>query len=192
MYSSRCNELLVIYSSYYTVFTLPMVAMLTDFKENMSVLVKRLNYQVQRGRLLNPRRGIYAKPGYRVEELCNRLYRPSYISLEYVLQRVGVVFQYDSSITAVSYLSRDVEVDGNTFRYRKIKGSILCQDAGIVQKDGYSIATPERALLDLMYLNKQREFDNTHILSYKKIKEILPIYGSKTLERDVNKLFKQK
>lgn len=191
MNSSRYNELITIYSSHYTVFTLPMVAMLTDFKEDTSVLVKRLNYQVQKGRLLNPRRGIYAKPGYRAEELCNRLYRPSYISLEYVLQRAGVAFQYDSSITAVSYLSRDVEVDGNTFRYRKIKGAVLCQDAGIVQKDGYSIATPERALLDLMYLNKQREFDNLYILSYKKTREILPIYGSKTLEREVNKLFKQ-
>jgi len=61
---------------------------------------------VRAGKFLNPRKGIYAKSGFSKEELACILYTPAYISLEYVLQKAGVVFQYDPALTAVSYLSR--------------------------------------------------------------------------------------
>lgn len=70
----------------------------------------KLNYAVRTGKLLNPRKGIYAKSGYNIEELACKIFSPSYISLEYVLQKAGLVFQYDTKITALSYLRRDVEI----------------------------------------------------------------------------------
>ncbi len=72
----------------------------SEFKK----LNERLNYHVRKGKLLRPRKGIYVKPGYKAEELACTLYTPSYISLEYVLQKAGVIFQYDDRITAVSYI----------------------------------------------------------------------------------------
>ena len=52
------------------------------------------------------------------EELACTLYTPSYISLEYVLQKAGVVFQYDERITAVSYLRRSIDIQFQN-AYRK-------------------------------------------------------------------------
>ncbi|MDD3331464.1 MAG: hypothetical protein WCS39_08090 [Bacteroidales bacterium] len=51
--------------------------------------------------MLNPRKGFYAKDNYNPEEIACLLYPPTYISLEYVLQGAGIVFQYDSTITNI-------------------------------------------------------------------------------------------
>ena len=177
-----------LYKSSRTVFRIMDVAMLMKI-EKEATLRKKLNYYVKTGKLLNPRKGFYAKEGYKSEELACLLYTPTYISLEYVLQRAGVIFQYDSAITNVSYLSREVEIENQTFRYRQMKGEILTNTEGILlNKNNMNIATPERAFLDTLYLNKRFYFDNLHILDKKKAAKLLPIYGSQTLINYVNKL----
>ena len=186
---NRKNMLFELYKSSRSVFRVADVALLLNI-EKTDALRKTLNYYVQTRKLLNPRKGFYAKEGYRMEELACLLYPPTYISLEYVLQRAGVIFQYDSAITSVSYLSREVEVGNQTLRYRRIKGEILTNTAGVVlNKENINIATPERAFLDMLYLNKRFYFDNLHVLNKKVVAELLPVYGSETLERAVNKLF---
>ena len=107
--------------------------------------------------------------------------------MEYVLQKAGVVFQYDSRITVVSYLSREVESDGNSFLYRRIKGEILVDTDGLDQQNNITIATPERAFLDVMYLNKEYYFDNLNSLDKEKIIKLLPIYRSEQLRNRVLK-----
>lgn len=188
MNSSRNSDLILsVFSDSRSVFSLNDVAMLigeSDFKK----LNERLNYYVRKGKLLRPRKGIYVKPGYKPEELACTLYTPSYISLEYVLQRAGVVFQYDERITAVSYLSRSVDVEGRTYAYRKIKGEILVFTQDIVQIDNVNIATPERAFLDLLYLDKEYYFDNLNPLDKNLITKLLPAYNSKTLTARVEKM----
>jgi len=156
-------------------------------------LTKSLHYYANEGRILNPRRGIYTKTNYDVREMACSLFRPSYISLEYVLQRAGVVFQWDDSITCVSYLSRSVEVDGKQFQYRKISREVWIGMEGIEQQDNVAIATPERAFLDLVYLSAGNcYFDNLRPLSQKRVREILPFYRSKVLNERVADLFKTK
>ena len=118
------------------------------------------------------------------------LYTPSYISLEFVLQKAGIVFQYDSRITAISYLSRSLEIDGKDYQYRKLKNEILANTIGIKRENNINIATPERAFLDVMYLNKNYYFDNINPLNKKLLLEILPIYKSKLLTQRVTKLLK--
>jgi len=178
-----------IYKSSRTVFRIMDIALLLNI-EKTSSLRKILNYYVQTGKLLNPRKGFYAKEGYKPEELACLLYPPTYISLEYVLQRAGVIFQYYSAITNVSYLSRETEIDNQTFRYRQIKGEILTNTAGIIlNKNNINIATPERAFLDMLYLYSRYYFDNLHILDKEKVKKILPAYNSRTLEKRVKILF---
>lgn len=188
MSGSQNNTLLQLYESDRTVFTMAGIAILTNESQE-GVLSKRLNYYVREGRLLNPRRGIYAKKGYNREELANLLYTPSYLSLEYVLQKAGVVFQYDSRLTCVSYLSRNVEIDGQEYCYHKIKGEILSDTNGIVNKDNVNTAIPERAFLDVMYLNPEYFFDNLRPLDYKKITALLPLYGNRRMEARVRNLF---
>ncbi len=163
--------------------------MLLNEKRDNS-LTKKLNYYVQKGLLLNPRKGIYAKRNYNPEELAGLVFVPSYISLEYVLQKSGVVFQYDSAITSVSYLSREIEMLGQTFRYRQIKGEILYNLEGIERLDNINIATPERAILDMMYLDSECYFDNLNGVSKKRLLQLLPIYNSARLNERIYKLFK--
>jgi hypothetical protein len=183
------SVILSIFKDKKTVFRLRDVALLAGEKDFES-LNKKLNYYVRTGKLLNPRKGIYAKPDYSNEELACLLYTPSYISLEYVLQKAGVIFQFDSRITAISYLSRSVEVEGKTFIYRKIKGEIISNTRGISRQINHAnIATAERAFLDLLYLNKNYYFDNLNPLNKTQVYDLLPIYMSKALTDRVKTLY---
>ncbi len=191
MFSSQKNidSIILLYQIQDQVFNLKDIAVLFG-ETNFSTLSQKLNYYVRTGKLLNPRKGIYAKPGYSAEELAGKIYTPSYISLEYVLQQAGVVFQYDSRVTCVSYLSREIEVQAKTLSYRKIKGEILANMKGLELRSNVWVATPERACLDLLYLDKNYFFDNFAALNKRKIEELLPVYNSKALTARVQNLLK--
>ncbi len=188
MSSSRNkNILLSIYSDTRNVFTLADIAMLVD-ETTFNSLNNKLNYYVRKGQLFRPRKGIYTKPNYSPEELSCVLYTPSYLSLEYVLQKAGVIFQYDNRLTSVGYLNRTVEIENCTYSYRKVKSEILIDTQGITQTKNINIATPERAFLDLLYLDKEYYFDNLNILDKKIILNLLPLYRSKALAVRVKKI----
>lgn len=188
--SNRIGILPAIYPDSRTVFRLIDIAMLTG-EEDFQSLNKSLNYFVRTGKLGNPRKGIYTKPAFRKEELANTIFTPSYISLQYVLQKEGIIFQYDSGITSVSYLSRTISVDNIQLSYRKLKDTILVNTTGLSQMGGIiNIASPERAFLDLLYLESQFYFDRIDILDRSQVLKILPIYESKALTRRVEKIMK--
>ena len=193
MFSSQNNEkdlILAIYRENRTVFRLNDIAMLIGVSDFQS-LNKKLNYYVRTGKLNNPRKGIYTKPGYEPEEMACSVFTPSYISLQYVLQKAGIVFQYDSRITSVSYLSRTIEIENREFIYRKIRGSSLVNTAGILRQNNHiNIASPERAFLDFLYLEKEFHFDNLNPLNRKVVNKLLPLYDSKALIKAVKKLLK--
>jgi hypothetical protein len=185
---SKNNIVLSVYKDIRTVFRLKDIALMVGESDFQS-LNKKLNYYVRTGKLQNPRKGIYTKPGYSNEEFACTLYTPSYISLEYVLRMTGIIFQYDSRITTISYLSRSIEVEDKTYLYRKIKVEVLVNTTGIIrQNNQVNIASPERAFLDLLYLDKDYYFDNLNPLSRKKVYELLPVYFSNTLTERVKKL----
>ena len=191
MIGSQENIMLALSESQRTAFNTKSIALLLNEKRDIS-LSKRLNYYVNKGLLLNPRKGIYAKKSHNPEELAGLVFVPSYISLQYVLQKAGVIFQFDSAITSVSYLSREIEMLGNTFRYSQIKGEILYNLEGIERRDNINIASPERALLDMMYLNSEFYFDNLNAVDKKRIMQLLPIYQSQKMNERIEKMFKQR
>jgi len=187
---AKVDIVLALYKESRTVFRLKDIAILVG-EENFQSLNKKLNYYVKTGKLENPRKGIYAKPGYNIEELACTIFSPSYISLEYVLQKSGIVFQYDSRITSVSYLSRDIEVRNQQFVFRKIRGSALVNTLGIIRQTNHiNIASPERAFLDLLYLKKDYYFDNLNPLDKDLIYKLLPLYQSRSLSIIATKMIK--
>jgi len=177
--------ILDIYNSKNSVFSIKDIALL--WGESDAGLVKTRIYRyVKTGKLYSIRKGIYAKDkNYNKSELAIKIYTPSYISFETVLGKAGVIFQYYSQILVASYLTREITVDKQIYTYRKIKDSVLTNNAGIERKDNYSIATPERAFLDIVYLNKDYHFDNLSGLDWDKVFEILPIYSNKRMEKAV-------
>ena len=194
MYSSQKYDkkdvIRSVYNDKRTVFKLIDIAQLTGEVNSLS-LNSKLNYFVRTGKLLNPRKGIYAKEIFDPLELSCMIYTPSYISLEYVLQKSGVIFQYDMRITLVSYLSRRILINEMNLNFRKIKSDILLNTEGIMRQANHvNIATPERALMDLMYLNSQYYVDNPGQLDLRIIRRLLNIYQSGTLINRVNKMLK--
>lgn len=189
MISSRNNILPLLYRSGQTVFRLKDIALLAG-ESNFQSLNKRINYLVLKKDLINLRKGIYALYNYNNEELSSKIFTPSYLSIDYVLQKEGIIFQYSQAYTSISYLSRAVEAGNSTFVFRKIKNEILINTEGInIQKNGTGIASPERALLDYLYLNGESYFDNLNVINKQKIIKLLPIYKSKSLNIRTLKLF---
>ena len=182
------DVLATILSSSRTVFTPQWLAM-TDSTRDKESLSRSLRYYARTGALRNPRGGIYTKPVYDEKEMACTLFRPSYISLEYVLARAGVTFQYSEDITCISYLTRSVTVDGRSYVFRKINPLLWANMAGIEQRDNIAMATPERAFLDVMYLSAGNcYFDNLRPLSVKRVRELLPLYRSARLNERVAKM----
>ena len=190
--SSQKNILEVILNSSRSVFNIQSLRIMTECK-NSQKLTQSLHYYVKEGKICNPRRGIYTKATYNEQEMACSLFRPAYISLEYVLQRAGVVFQYDDTITCVSYLNRIVEIDDKTYQFRIINPELWIGMEGIRQDDNILIATPERAFLDMVYLSAGNcYFDNLHPLNKTKVKQLFPLYQSKVLTERVIKLLNLK
>ncbi len=178
-----------IYKSSQTVFTLKEVALI--WKTNKFELVKaRVNDYVRKGKLFHIRRGIYAKDeNYDKFELATKIYTPSYISLETVLFKEGIIFQYYSDIFVVSYLSREIKVDRVKIRLRKIKDIVLTDTLGIKKEKNYFIATKERAFLDALYLYGDYYFDNLDQINKDKVLELSRIYRNKQLNKRLKKIF---
>ena len=177
-----------ILSSSRTVFTTQWLAMMDSTRTRES-LNNSLRYYARTGVLHSPRNGIYTKPTYNEQEMACALLKPSYISMEYVLARAGVTFQYSDEITCVSYQGRTIEIDGKSYVFRQINPMIWANMQGIEQRDNIAIATPERAFLDMMYLSSgQCYFDNLHPLNKKKVQQLLPLYNSPTLTKRVEAL----
>lgn len=186
--SLQKNIFEAILSSPRTVFNVQSLRMLSECEDSQK-LTRSLHYYVKTGKIRNPRRGIYTKEDYDEKEMACSIFRPAYISLEYVLQRTGVVFQYDDAVTCISYLNRIVEIDEKTYQFRIINPELWIGMDGIEQHDNILIATPERAFLDMVYLSAGNcYFDNLHPLNTTKVKQLLTLYKSKVLTERVVEL----
>jgi hypothetical protein len=153
---------------------------------------KKLNsktaYYVKQGSLIKLSRGIFAKNrSYDPKELATSIYTPSYISFETVLREAGIIFQYYETIFVADRWPKKMKIDGHSFTMRKIKNTVLYNPEGIIKKDNYSIASPERAFLDMAYLFPGYYFDNLKPLDWKKCSELVKIYGNKQLEKRLDK-----
>lgn len=79
---------------------------------------------------------------------------PSYVSLESALNFYGVLPQFPYSITSVTtQKSKKHEVNGKEYEYTKISKRFY---SDFVKLDGFLIATPEKALIDLIYLASKK------------------------------------
>jgi len=175
----------VLLRSSQTIFSTKDTALLWNENDN-SVVTDRLKKYVKAGKLVRPYRGLYAKDqNYNKFELATRIYTPSYISFETVLTREGVNFQYYGNIFIASYANREINVGDQKITFVRMKDYVLSNTSGIEHKEGYAIATRERAFLDRVYVSKDYHFDNLRSLDWNKVMEILPIYNNKRLEKKV-------
>ena len=183
-------DILSILRSQATVFTFKDILLATTEPKPL-LLKRRLNYYVKKGELYHIRRGLYAKDkNYNRLELATKIFTPSYVSFETILKQEGIIFQYYSTIFVASYQTKDIICDHQHYSFRKIKDTILTNNAGIENKGTYAAASKERAFLDMLYIAKDYHFDNLAPLDFDKVLTLLPIYNNKRMSKMVHLYFK--
>ncbi len=188
---SKGKYLISILRSKKTVFSLKDIALLWHETSSSATRV-RLNYYVNKGELYRIRKGFYAKDkNYNRLEFATRIMTPAYVSFETVLVMEGMIFQFYEPIFVASYTTRKIMADQQNYYFRKIKNEVLFNGLGLNHENEISIATRERAFLDILYLNTDYYFDNLDSLNWDFIFNILPIYENKQLVKKVLSLHKQ-
>ncbi len=176
-----------LYQSPKTILTNKDLALIWQENNQLSLNAKTA-YYVKRKVLIRLTRGIFAKnKDFNPKELATSIYTPSYISFETVLREAGVIFQHYETIFAASKWPKTIRIDKYTITFRKLKDTVLFNPAGIVDEDNYSIATTERAFLDMIYLFPNYYFDNLQSINWEKCDEIAKIYNNKQLVKRLNK-----
>lgn len=115
----------------------------------------------RKGLLMKLRNQYYAFPEYRQvpdfsRYVANRIYAPSYISLHSALSFYGMIPEEVVQFTSVTTLKTAKFENGfGTFNYQNVKTLLFFgYELKIIQNGrGLFFATPEKALLDLLYLN---------------------------------------
>ena len=105
----------------------------------------------RKGLLISPKRKYYYFADYRPSdfELANKLYFPSYVSLETVLSMESIIPEVVYAVTSVtSRGTNEFVVENRVFEYHKIKTAAF---TGYRKRDGYWIAEPEKAVADYLY-----------------------------------------
>lgn len=115
---------------------------------------------VKKGYLIRLRQGYFAfseyknKPDYSLY-FANRIYRPSYISLHSALAFYGMIPEAVVQVTSVTSLKTEsFNNDFGEYSYKSIKENLMFGYELKPMADNRTIqfATPEKALLDLLYL----------------------------------------
>ena len=164
----------------------------------------------RKGLLVKLRNQYYAFPEYRQvpdfsRYVANRIYMPSYISLHSALSFYGMIPEEVVQLTSVTTLkTAKFENAFGTFHYQTVKTPIFFGYEMKTMQNGRGLlfATPEKALLDLLYLNpyyktvqdmEELRLDEDFLQSefnWGRLHDYLAQIGSKTLTQRVKRLLK--
>jgi len=132
--------------------------------------------------------------------VANRIYNPSYISLESALSYHHIIPEavYSTcSVTTNKTMTFDTKI--GEFRYNTLKANLFFgYEITNFDEKPVKIAYPEKALLDFLYLRKQYNTDNEFIelrfslenISTEKLYTFLEEFKNHTLEKRVKNLIK--
>lgn len=137
------------------------------FLGRTDIAIRFLLYRLKKqGYIEGVKRGMYKLSGEHIPDLflANKLYEPSYISLEFALSYYGIIPENVYEITSVTpKTTRRFTSEGKIYSYRSIKKSAY-GGYRVEKQKGYSfyIADPEKAFVDTNYF---RMIDNLPQLS---------------------------
>ena len=135
----------------------------------------------------------------------NKMYSPSYISLHSALAFYGIIPEAIVHTTAVSSLKKaNFENRFGSFSYQQILSDLMFgyEQKSFLNKNSLLFATPEKAILDLLYLfpfyNNEQEitelrFDEEFMqpdLNVERLNKFTERFQSKALRNRVNLLLK--
>jgi len=177
-YMKYLNQLL---NSKKTVFTYSDIVLLL-WITNMYTVKSFFIRWVKEWIFIQRHKWIYTLQDYDIYEFASKLKKQSYISFETILKREWIIFQdYGNTIFLASDNTITKQVDTHSFTYLKIKDSILTNPLWLINKGTYTIATPERAICDRLYLSSDYYFDNIDDIDYDVLASISLIYNKRVI-----------
>lgn len=133
----------------------------TIFFNQKNILVQ-VAFWMKKGYLRKIRKGLYALSKIERDinpmSLAEKIYSPSYLSLEFALNYYGIIPDIPGTFTSItSKKTANFKNSFGNFSYQKIKSELFSgyktrQDKNI----SFNMASPEKAILDYLYLNKNR------------------------------------
>ena len=169
---------------------------------------------LRQGYIVRLRRGRFSFPEFGknpdfVRLAANKIYKPSYISLQYALAFYGMIPETVVQLTCVTSLkTASFENGWGQFVYQNLKPSLFFGYAPYpiehpsANGQYFLMATPEKALLDFLYLNPfyktQEDFESlrldedfmTDSLDHERLGCYLEKFESKALNRRVKDLLR--
>lgn len=172
--------------------------------KNPQAMRNQLSRWQKKGLLISLRRGVYMlssqdrKIDVDKQVIANRLYEPSYLSLEYALNFYGLIPEHVVDLTSIT--------TRKTMRFKNESGCFVYQHIAPKafrgfkkmgdDKNSYFMAEPEKAVVDFLYLNLSQftknareilehslRFQNIEELKRKRLMEFGKFFGSKKLMR---------
>lgn len=160
--------------------------------------------------LIKLRNQYYAFPEYKEmpdfsRYVANQIYAPSYISLQSALSFYGMIPEEVVQQTSVTTRkTARFENEFGTFHYQNVKTRLFFGYERKTMQNGRGLyfATPEKALLDLLYLNPfyktDQDFEELRLdeyfmhteLNLSRLNEYIEIIASKTLEQKMRRIIK--
>jgi len=155
---------------------------------------------VKKGFIIKLRKGMYSLETYLPSEveIANRIYSPSYVSLEYGLMFYNIIPDTVYTVTSVTTKgTREFVINNISYTYSKIKKNAF---RGYLRKSVGGnivlIAEAEKAFIDYLYfvdLGKKVVYDRIDVskLSKNKLLEYAKLFKRKSLIKLVNKIYDQ-
>ncbi len=186
--------------SVYSIFSLQDVRkVFSDFS------YRQLDRWEKKGYLKKMKRGFYCFGTQDVDQnflfyAANKIYSPSYVSLEMALKHYGFIPEEIFQITSVgTKKTTNFQISVGNFSYRKIKPSLYF-GYRLVEfgQQKILLAEPEKAILDYLYINTKlnttADFEGMRInvdefrsqINLDKFQQYLKIFGSKALSKRAN------
>ncbi|MCH8215255.1 MAG: type IV toxin-antitoxin system AbiEi family antitoxin domain-containing protein [Planctomycetes bacterium] len=174
--------------------------------EGLPALRLQLSRWAKAGKLLQLKRGLYvlAEPYRRVNPhpfvLANEIKRASYVSLHSALWHFGLIPEHVPTVTSVTTQRPErLETPLGRFVFRHIKRDWFygCEWVELGSGQSAFVATPEKALLDLVYLTPEADtpgffaelrLQNIDKLDLNTLRQLSPTSKSGKLHRAVHQI----
>ncbi len=164
-------------------------------------IVNQISFWIKKGYLEKIKDGLYvfSKTKNEIDPIvfAKKIYDPSYLSLEFALNYYGIIPDIPGTYTSVtSRITKYFKNDFGNFTYQKVKKEFFTGYETQFKKGiPFNIATPEKALIDYIYLNKNRITDDFNFWKemrldedFKFKKNKIDFYKNLIKNKKVNKL----
>ena len=153
----------------------------------------------KRGFIVRIKRGLYALPDALPPEpfIANKIYEPSYVSLEFALSYHGVIPESVYEITSVTpRATRRFAALDKIYSYRRIKKAAFTGYSAQKQGgEGFFMADPEKAFVDLCYfrvldgIESPLRFKKDKI-NLKKAARYAQLFSNAALDKTIKKILR--